>query len=240
MKVRGGETTEGGMPVFFCVSDTGIGIPKDKQHLLFSAFSQVDDSHTRSYGGTGLGLAISKEIVERMGGSICFESEEGKGSTFFFTVRMAVAPCEEAPEAGNATQEVAEGPGNDQVGGRLLVAEDDATIREVLGTMLTRLRYQVDFAEDGGKVVEMWRQGGYDLILMDVQMPRMDGFQATRAIRDQERGERIPIIAMTAHAMKEDEKRCIAAGMDGYISKPIDFRECLEKVKELTGKRVRG
>ena len=118
-----------------------------------------------------------------------------------------------------------------------MIAEDDPTIRQVLGTMLERLRYQVDFAEDGQKVVEMWQQGGYDLILMDVQMPRQDGFQATRAIRDQERGERIPIIAMTAHAMKEDEKRCIAAGMDGYISKPIDFRECLEKVKELTARR---
>ena len=99
--------------------------------------------------------------------------------------------------------------------------------------MLSRFKYQVDFAEDGHRVVEMWQQGGYDMILMDVQMPRLDGFQATRAIREQERGGRMPIIAMTAHAMKEDQQRCIDAGMDDYISKPIDFRECLEKIKGL-------
>ena len=226
------------MTIFCSVSDTGIGIPPDKKHLLFNAFSQVDDSHTRSYGGTGLGLAISKEIVERMGGSIGFESEEGKGSTFFFTARVAVAAaCDDAAGRANTVKAPAEGPGEDRVSRRLLVAEDDATIREVLGNMLARVRFQVDFAEDGQRVVEMWQKGGYDLILMDVQMPRLDGFQATRAIRDLEEGGRIPIIAMTAHAMKEDEKRCIAAGMDAYISKPIDFRECIEKVKELTGMR---
>ena len=239
VKVTGRERTpEGGMTIFCSVSDTGIGIPPDKKHLLFNAFSQVDDSHTRSYGGTGLGLAISKEIVERMGGSIGFESEQGKGSTFFFTARVTVAAaCDGAADGANTVRTPAEGPGEDLVSRRLLIAEDDATIREVLGNMLARVRYQVDFAEDGQRVVEMWQKGGYDLILMDVQMPRLDGFQATRAIRDLEEGGRIPIIAMTAHAMKEDEKRCIAAGMDAYISKPIDFRECIEKVKELTGKR---
>ncbi len=234
-----GKTPEGEPLVRFRVSDTGIGIPKDKRHLLFQAFSQVDDSNTRHYGGTGLGLAISKEIVQRMGGSIGFESGEREGSTFTFTVRLGTA---------EACDEPAEVAGTEAVGGdavvpgtcspessrlRLLIAEDDATIRQVLATMLQRLRFAVDFAEDGETVVEMWRQGVYDLILMDVQMPRLDGFQATRAIREQEQGARIPIIAMTAHAMKEDERRCLDAGMDDYISKPIDFRECIEKVKGL-------
>ncbi|GAW67112.1 diguanylate cyclase [Geoanaerobacter pelophilus] len=235
-----GKTSEGEPLVRFRVSDTGIGIPKEKRHLLFQAFSQVDDSNTRHYGGTGLGLVISKEIVQRMGGSIGFESGEGEGSTFTFTVRLGTAEaCDEPAEVAGT-----EAAGGDTVVPgtcspelsrlRLLIAEDDATIRQVLATMLQRLRFAVDFAEDGETVVEMWRQGGYDLILMDVQMPRLDGFQATRAIREQEQGVRIPIIAMTAHAMKEDERRCLDAGMDDYISKPIDFRECIEKVKGLT------
>jgi len=225
--------------IFFCVRDTGIGIPGDKKHLLFKSFSQVDDSHTRSYGGTGLGLAICKEIVERMGGSIGVETEEGRGSTFSFTVPLGVADdsCEKAAGAGTPARVVGPSPRNDPGDNRrLLVAEDDATIRQLLGTMLTRLQYQVEFAEDGQKAVEMWQQGAYDLILMDVQMPRLDGFQATRAIREQEQARgagRMPIIAMTAHAMKQDEQRCIAAGMDDYISKPIDFRECIAKTKKL-------
>lgn len=248
VQVRGGSNPqEAGVELCFSVTDTGIGIPRDKEHLLFKSFSQVDDSHSRSYGGAGLGLAISKEIVERMGGSLSFESEAGKGSSFCFSVRLGVADVplekaafEKAALAGNPTPVLVESRQNDAASStRLLIAEDDATIRQVLGTMLNRLQYQVDFAEDGLKAVEKWRQGEYDIILMDVQMPRLDGFQATRAIREQEkeRGGRMPIIAMTAHAMKEDEQRCIAAGMDAYISKPIDFRECIEKIKALVNSR---
>lgn len=234
----GATGTDEAIEVRFAVSDTGIGIPRDKQHLLFESFSQVDGSHTRSYGGTGLGLAISKEIVERMGGTISFESEEGKGSTFTFTARLGVAAVETAgtaeaqPELPPAQPGLQRKPGGQR---HLLVTEDDATIRQVLGTMLMMLEYRVEFAEDGRMAVEMWERGNYDMILMDVQMPRLDGFQATRAIREQEeaRGGRIPIIAMTAHAMKEDEERCKAAGMDDYISKPIDFQECLRKIGTL-------
>ena len=241
VRVRGGnQPQEAAVELCFSVIDTGIGIPFDKTHLLFKSFSQVDDSHSRSYGGAGLGLAISKEIVERMGGSLSFESEAGKGSSFCFSVRLGVAsvPLKKADVAKNPTPMVAELRQSDAASHtRLLIAEDDATIRQVMGTMLNRLQYQVDFAEDGLKAVEKWQQGEYDIILMDVQMPRLDGFQATRAIREQEqeRGGRMPIIAMTAHAMKDDEQRCIAAGMDAYISKPIDFRECIEKIKALVG-----
>lgn len=235
--VRIGDATQEAIELRVAVSDTGIGIPRDKQHLLFESFSQVDGSHTRSYGGTGLGLAISKEIVERMGGTISFESEEGKGSTFTFTARLVAAgemtgAAEVQPELPPAQPSLQRKPGGQR---HLLVTEDDATIRQVLGTMLMMLEYRVDFAEDGRMAVEMWERGNYDMILMDVQMPRLDGFQATRAIREQEeaRGVRIPILAMTAHAMKEDEERCIAAGMDDYISKPIDFQECLQKISTL-------
>lgn len=231
----GGCPPDGSIEVSFSVRDTGIGIPEDKRHLLFYSFSQLDDSDTRNHGGTGLGLAISKEIIERMGGRITLESEGGKGSCFSFSVRLGVAdvvpeetrpaitPVPISPEAGK--------------GRRLLVAEDDPTIRQVLGTMLARVGYEVEFAEDGIQAVARWQGALFDMVIMDVQMPRVNGFEATRNIRDieVERGGRVPILAMTAHAMKDDEQRCIDAGMDDYISKPIDFRECLNKIGALLG-----
>jgi CheY-like chemotaxis protein len=118
---------------------------------------------------------------------------------------------------------------------RLLVAEDDPTIREVLGGMLALLKFEVDFAEDGERAVQMWREKRYSLILMDVQMPKLDGFDATRSIRELEKGmgSHVAIIAMTAHAMKEDQERCLTAGMDRYLPKPIDFTKCIETIKEL-------
>jgi signal transduction histidine kinase/CheY-like chemotaxis protein len=221
--------------VSFSVSDTGIGIPDDRRDLLFRAFSQVDESHSRSYGGTGLGLAISKEIVERMGGTIGFTSEESKGSTFSCSIFFAVAetgcgfvPASATPERSREAK----------AGGtkkpRLLVAEDDQVIRQVLGSMFRLVNYEIAFAENGRKAVEMWETGSYDLILMDVQMPLMNGFEATSAIRVRERslGGHIPVLAMTAHALKEDKERCLEAGMDAYISKPIDFKECLQLIGE--------
>ncbi|WP_239028007.1 MASE3 domain-containing protein [Geomonas subterranea] len=232
----GEEGADGSLEFRFSVRDTGIGIPQDKRHLLFNSFSQVDDSNTRSYGGTGLGLAISKEIVERMGGSIAIEGEAGAGSCFSFTVRLGLVQGE--AELPSAPPRPPAQPGSPAGAGRhLLVAEDDPTIRQVLGNMLGRLGYQVEFAEDGAQAVAKWRQSDFDMIIMDVQMPLLDGFEATRSIREQEvhQGRRLPILAMTAHAMKQDEERCIAAGMDDYISKPIDFRECLEKIGALLG-----
>jgi CheY-like chemotaxis protein len=222
--------------ITFTVRDTGIGIPEDKQGLLFKVFSQVDESHSRVYGGTGLGLAISKEIVERMGGTIGFTSEEGKGSTFSITIPFAeadaerdtgIALCETTSQGDAFRPEEVTKP-------RLLVAEDDQTIIQVLGTMLKMAKYEVAFAENGQKVVEMWENGQYDLILMDIQMPAMNGFEATAAIREKEcsRDSHIPIIAMTAHAFKEDEKKCLDAGMDAYISKPIDFMACLQLIED--------
>jgi PAS domain S-box-containing protein len=230
----GGSTPGSKREVTFTVTDTGIGIPKDKKHLLFHVFSQVDDSHTRIYGGTGLGLAISKEIVERMGGTISCVSEEGKGSIFSFTIPLGEAESEQGA-AIIAPERTATPPRVDALKKpRILIAEDDPTIRQILGRMLQMANYEIDFAENGKKAVEMRENGIYDLILMDVQMPLLNGFEATTAIREKERtnGGHIPIIAMTAHALKEDEERCLAAGMDAYISKPIDFKKTLQVIWE--------
>lgn len=231
----GARDPDGSIEVSFSVRDTGIGIPEEKRHLLFNSFSQLDDSDTRSHGGTGLGLAISKEIIERMSGSIAMESEGGKGSCFSFSVRLGVAQ-RGAEEARPAAAPASFSPGTGK-GRRLLVAEDDPTIRQVLGTMLARIGYEIEFAEDGIQAVARWQEAAFDMLIMDVQMPRVNGFEATRSIREIEAGRdgRIPILAMTAHAMKDDEQRCIAAGMDDYISKPIDFRECLNKIHALLG-----
>ncbi|HBA87237.1 MAG TPA: hypothetical protein DCZ75_04395 [Geobacter sp.] len=229
--------------VTFTVADTGIGIPSDKKHLLFHSFSQVDESHSRSYGGTGLGLAISKEIVERMGGEIAFTSEEGVGSTFSFSVPMAEAPRESDLQSAAVSRSAeTASPAPERVKLRLLLAEDDATILKFLGLMLNRSNYQVDFAENGMKAVEMWEKGQYDLVLMDVQMPRLNGFEATGAIREKERerGGHTPIVAMTAHASKEDEQRCLDAGMDAFIPKPIDFATTLQVIGDILKQKSSG
>ena len=232
----GGSAPGGKREVTFTVADTGIGIPDDKKDLLFRVFSQVDESHSRSYGGTGLGLAISREIVERMGGTITFTSEEGKGSTFSCTIPLGEAEPERDAmfASGKTVTAGAALRAEESTKPSILIAEDDQVSRLVLGGMLQRADYETDFAENGQKVVEMWKSGKYDLILMDVQMPRMNGLEATVAIREKERtrGGHIPIIAMTAHALKEDQERCLDAGMDAYVSKPVDFKACLKVIGE--------
>jgi PAS domain S-box-containing protein len=236
----GSETADGKREITFKVSDTGIGIPAEKKELIFEAFNQADISHSRQYGGTGLGLSISKELVELMGGAITLESVEGKGSSFSFSIPLLGASPESAsapetstaPPAEAAVYTVAE-----KGKARLLVAEDDEVTRKVLGFMLQRSGFDYEFAMDGRKAVEMWEQGGYDLVVMDGQMPVMDGFAATAAIRERERerGGHIPILAMTAHALETDKERCLACGMDAYVSKPIDFKKCMEVIRGLLG-----
>ena len=178
-----------------------------------------------------------------MGGAITVASEEGKGSTFAFTIPFGELEAECGGDiASGKTTTVEDAPRADEITKPLLLlAEDDPTIRQFLGLMLQRSNFEVDFAENGEEVVEMWENGNFDLVLMDVQMPLMNGFDAAGAIRSKERvrGGHIPIIAMTGHAFKEDEDKCLAAGMDSYIAKPIDYKKSLLVIEELLlNKRV--
>jgi CheY-like chemotaxis protein len=219
------------------VRDSGVGIPEEKIHTLFEKFCQVDGSTTRKYGGTGLGLAISKQLVELMGGAIGVESRLGKGSTFWFTVPLALdaepyaAPSPVYPLRGQPERRKF-APCPADTGIRALVAEDNVVNQRVARLMLERLGVRVDMAGNGIEAVEMFRLAPYDLIFMDCQMPEMDGYEATGEIRSRE-GQRAlprtPIVAMTANAMAGDRELCLRAGMDDYVSKPLTVAE-LERV----------
>ncbi len=203
----------------FAVTDTGIGIPADRLDRLFQSFSQVDASTTRKYGGTGLGLAISRQLAGLMGGTVGVRSEVGRGSTFWFTARL---PTTDAAAAPVPVASVTPAP---TAGRRVLVAEDNEVNQMVVGEMLRRLGYAHDLVADGRAAADAAAGGGYDLVLMDCQMPELDGFEAAAAIRAAEAAAgrpRLPVIALTANAIKGDRERCLAAGMDDYLSKPID------------------
>ena len=211
--------------IIFAVRDTGIGISKDRMSRLFQSFSQVDASTTRKYGGTGLGLVISKNLAELMGGRIWAESEPAKGSTFYFTI-LAKASSVSLPAKGKemARKEAfREGHKLDRPL-KILLAEDNIVNQKVAMKMLERLGYQADIAANGEEVLKALKDRPYDIVLMDVQMPEMDGLEATRRIRSAS-GCQPYIIAMTAHAMKGDREVCLEAGMNDYVSKPVRMEE---------------
>jgi len=244
VRVAVGKMTAEGKRMFtFAVSDTGIGIPEDKQDRLFRPFSQIDPEHSRTFGGTGLGLAISRELVGLMGGTISCESMAGAGSTFSFTVPLGEVSMENGIRVTPKLlfEEMRTSAGAEEKAPHLLLVEDDPINRQLLTLLLKRANYQLDFAEDGVQAVEMWEKGNYDLVLMDVQMPRLNGFEATQFIREKERevGGHTPIIALTAHAFKEDQERCLAAGMDAYISKPIDLKKSLQVIGKFLEEKSR-
>jgi CheY-like chemotaxis protein/HPt (histidine-containing phosphotransfer) domain-containing protein len=239
----------------FAVSDTGIGIPADKLQAIFAPFVQGDNSITRKYGGTGLGLAISSRLVELLGGRLWANSALGQGSTFHFTA-MVRAPrwsspgvvarpgqdhrqAERSPSGTNgrsagersatATSSVFSGRPPSPTGSlRVLLAEDNPVNQQVASAMLQRLGHAVTVVENGLEALAALERSTFDLVLMDLQMPEMDGLKLTALIRQQEQealAQHLPIIALTAHAMKGDRERCLEAGMDGYVSKPIHESE---------------
>jgi signal transduction histidine kinase len=229
--------TDGQTLLRFTIKDTGIGLPLDVQPRLFQPFTQADGSTTRKYGGTGLGLAISKQLVELMGGEIGFASEPGLGSTFWFTVRM------EKQLAGqsivmNTSQPATRGTpidGETKSNMRILLVEDYVINQDVAVRQLNQLGYRAFVVSDGLAAVKALELNRYDMVLMDCQMPVMDGYDATARIRSREAsdtsGRHTPVIAMTANAMMGDREKCIAAGMDDYITKPIEAED-LKRVLE--------
>ncbi len=214
----------------FTVRDTGIGIPPADVERIFQPFAQADASTTRRFGGTGLGLSICSSLVALMGGRIWVESEVGKGSTFHFTVRLSLAKeFRAAPEPAAKVSAVAASAL------RILLAEDNPANQKLAAYILRNRGHEVEIAGDGRQSLRMSEETRYDVILLDVQMPGMDGLEAAQAIRTRENGQdRVPIIAMTAHAMKGDRERCLAAGMDAYLSKPINGQEMIALVESLT------
>ena len=210
----------------FAVSDTGIGMDESTQAKLFQVFSQGDSSMTRRFGGTGLGLAISQRLVNRMGGEIRVESRPGRGSTFSFELNLPTAPPPMRPSQAPFA------PPEQALSGRVLVVEDDRVNQRVIELMLEKIGLRCVIVADGGAAVEVAVLERWDAVLMDLQMPGMDGLEATRQIRRRLRGQPLPIIALTANAMVADRDACVAAGMDDFIPKPVrqeELRSCLER-----------
>jgi PAS domain S-box-containing protein len=222
LDVSAAEETSGDLLLRCEIRDTGIGISAEDQTRLFQAFEQSDNSMTRKYGGTGLGLAISKRLAILMGGSIGVESQLGAGSTFWFTARLqkAATRIEAAPQAADQPPE--ESLKARYAGAHILLAEDEPINQEVSRELLESAGLVVDLAEDGVEAVELAKGKDYDLILLDLQMPRMNGIDAARIIRALPGKQAVPILALTANAFTGDREKCIAAGMNDHIGKPVD------------------
>jgi CheY-like chemotaxis protein len=217
--------------LYFQIIDTGIGIPKEQQATIFEKFMQVDGSAKRMYGGTGLGLAICKQLIELMGGRIGLISSSGRGSTFFFNLALPPATPPSEPKS----------PRGDQIetlvrpNVKVLLVEDNKVNQKVAEAILRKAGCLVDIAGNGQDAIQQIRKGSYDVVLMDCQMPIMDGFEATAQIRAMHSEiSQIPIIAITAHAMKDDRQKCIDGGMNDYISKPVSRKDLVALINQYT------
>ncbi len=222
--------------VRIAVRDTGIGIPWEAQARLFQKFQQADASTSRTHGGTGLGLAISRQLVELMGGRIRLDSLPGEGSTF--SVELDLEPVRGGVEIPDEEAPLPKPAPASSGRGRILVAEDNALNQKVILRALERINCDVDIAHNGEEALDLWTRQNYDLVLMDCQMPVVDGYQASARIRKVERqtGRRTPIVAVTANALESERLRCIAAGMDDYIPKPFDLERLRETVMRYSGR----
>jgi hypothetical protein len=237
VRARMSDEATDGLIIQFDVVDTGIGIPAEKQNLIFSPFAQADGSTARRYGGTGLGLTISSRLAELMGGRLSVQSKTGCGSTFSFAARFGIP---QQSDSNQSTSGAANARGSEVEPAvrplRILLAEDNPVNQQVALYLLQKAGHTTVVVSNGREALEAFRSESFDLVLMDVQMPEMDGFAATAAIREEEEllGRRTPIIAMTAHAMKGDRERCLEAGMDNYITKPIQRSELSRVLSEAT------
>jgi signal transduction histidine kinase/DNA-binding NarL/FixJ family response regulator len=218
----------------FAITDTGVGIPREKLETVFSAFEQADGGSTRRFGGTGLGLTVAFQLVQFLGGKIWVESTVGQGSTFHFTARFVLAESREKPVGAEGSPQAPTRDQPDRPQLRILLAEDNAVNQAYAEKILRKQGHKVSVAHDGAEAVEAWQREPPDLILMDLQMPGVDGFQATATIREREAAEdrHTLIIALTAHA---DQEQCFAAGMDGYVPKPIRPSQLFSEISRVVG-----
>jgi CheY-like chemotaxis protein len=221
----------------FDIEDTGIGISEEGLSVIFDSFTQIDGTMARKYGGSGMGLAITKRLVQLMGGQISVDSKLGRGSVFSLEIPTGIQwPNQEVStwnkyiliDEINDIHEIKKG--TTMSNGKVLVAEDNPSNQKLIAILLQKMGLEVTLADDGQEAIEKCGSGTFDMILMDMQMPNLNGYDATRQLRSQ--GVKIPIIAVTANAMTGDEQKCIEVGCDGYLSKPIDRTKLSEIIEE--------
>lgn len=213
----------------FAIKDTGIGICRGALDSLFDRFNQADNSNTRRYGGTGLGLAICKGLVENMGGNIWVKSEQGKGSIFYFTCDLEI---QDSHIDQCVLSNKAESKLSDSKKTSILLVEDNGDSQHVIQLLSRKVGWDLTVVENGNHAITTLAAKAFDVVLMDLQMPYMDGYETTRRIRQLDTSKDIPIIALTAHAFEGNRESCLQIGMNDYLTKPVNFKELQQKIKQ--------